>query len=733
MPTLREACPFLSYVPGVDERLDAVLDAGFDHLREHPDWNKFASTVVDAAIGCLGLSIGQMMPLLVSRAEIALPTWNLSTRSQNLLARSDVMTWGDLLSWSPEQIWDLRNAGLGTVREILRLCVDHAGVAVTTDDVQLAPLQTSTSSITAAAPDPSLAPAVRQFLDAVSTMAAWMVRERSGLGATSLWRLNPELDVPESVANDWAKALDIDLDVLANANLRDADISKLTNSLMEHFDQASQMVLTRRVFATEPWTLDQIGKELDLTRERVRPIQSKAESRLRGLLAEIEFVPLQWRSLELAAALGRFAPSRSAGVRKALARATRDIDTDFRPIVEAALLFAAGPYRMHNGWYCSADTKLPTARDIHVLVDGNGVIDVDAALEWLDEHGLHRDHLDEWIATVGGLRRQGEKLLPWSGSVVDKCVALLSLRGTPADADALVAEIGEGHNARGVRARLFEDARLMRVNRRQWALREWGLEEYTGIADEIAQRIREWGGKASVQTLVDELVRQFGVSANSVRVYVDAPMFVRENGSVRMRRDDEPYMIDEELVSCRGAFRVGPSVISYLLPVDKDVLRGSGRGCPAGLAAALGVGPGTPRSFRAADGPLLLVSWPETSALGPALGSTRGFADAVGAEVGDYLRLQFDSTLETVRAARVTANFSEVLTPEEAVEVLTGSHAGGDVRTVLANAIGVSPANVDAALRRRGDDRIADILPPPVIDSGLSDALHELSRALDAS
>jgi hypothetical protein len=64
---------------------------------------------------------------------------------------------------------------------------------------------------------------------------------------------------------------------------------------------------------------------------------------------------------------------------------------------------------------------------------------------------------------------------------------------------------------------------LWRVSRAQWALRKWEREEYTGISDEIAQRITEAGGLARLADVVDDLTSQFGVAAASVRVYAEAP------------------------------------------------------------------------------------------------------------------------------------------------------------------------------------------------------------------
>ncbi len=241
--------------------------------------------------------------------------------------------------------------------------------------------------------------------------------------------------------------------------------------------------------------------------------------------------------------------------------------------------------------------------------------------------------------------------------------------------EQLVRAIGEGHNPRGARDRFFGDPRLMRINRSQWALRSWDLEEYTGITDEIAQRIEAGGGRADLQTLVDEITRQFDVRAGSVKVYAEAPMFVVDGGSVRLRRDDEPFPISGHVSGCRGAFVSSIDQVSVVLPVDKDTTRGSGRGCAPAVADLLGVSPGRPRTWRWAEGELV-VTWPRTAAFGPSIGSTRALARSVDAVEGDSIRLDFDLAVGEVRCQRIPA-VVDPIPAHEAIELITGVDLDG--------------------------------------------------------
>jgi len=155
----------------------------------------------------------------------------------------------------------------------------------------------------------------------------------------------------------------------------------------------------------------------------------------------------------------------------------------------------------------------------------------------------------------------------------------------------VVERIGEGHSTRTVLNGLAQDARVGRAGKKTWGLRSWGVEEYSGIVDEIVERIDRDGGSCDVESLVEELRSTFSVTENSVRLYLSTLAFVIEGGRVRRRTDDEPWTIDDRLAVARGAYR-NDNALRLRLPVTKDVLRGSGHAIHPAVAVALAVAPG---------------------------------------------------------------------------------------------------------------------------------------------
>ena len=66
---------------------------------------------------------------------------------------------------------------------------------------------------------------------------------------------------------------------------------------------------------------------------------------------------------------------------------------------------------------------------------------------------------------------------------------LLGILRRPATAEELNGLIAEGHSVRGLRDRLLSDERFIRTDRSRVGLRGWGVEEYSGIVEEIEEEI----------------------------------------------------------------------------------------------------------------------------------------------------------------------------------------------------------------------------------------------------
>lgn len=212
--------------------------------------------------------------------------------------------------------------------------------------------------------------------------------------------------------------------------------------------------------------------------------------------------------------------------------------------------------------------------------------------------------------------------------------------------------------------------------------------------------------------MVVQLHADFGARKATVRSYCEAPAFIVEKGLIRLRRDDEAYAYGKASIrSARGVFALADRAVGLLFRVDVDVLRGSGRSLGAVAGRILGITPNDTVLLREVDGASLVVSFPDTSITGPALGSMRALASSHDAEEGDYMNLVVDRSTGSVSVSVTRqAEIGQAQPGWPLVARLTGIDPASGVQG-LANALRCSWEEVEEVLRRRGDGVVADALP----------------------
>ena len=258
------------------------------------------------------------------------------------------------------------------------------------------------------------------------------------------------------------------------------------------------------------------------------------------------------------------------------------------------------------------------------------------------------------IDSQTSLRRFADKWVRWGSASAQKTEAGLHLRGVPSLPAEIARTIGEC-SERAVREALYGDDRFVRTTKLTWALRRWGLPEYTGVFAEITLRLKAHGKPVSTQAIIDDITATFpDVAEASVRSYLSAPGFIIKDGKVRRRTKRDGWPAVADLNTVRGVFRNGVEEIRFVVPVTADLLRGSGQTIAPALATALGVQPTQRRKFT---GPLadLTLFWRESATNGATVGSLRGVTAALDAALDDTLVLIFntaDSTVERGPPAR---------------------------------------------------------------------------------
>ena len=272
---------------------------------------------------------------------------------------------------------------------------------------------------------------------------------------------------------------------------------------------------------------------------------------------------------------------------------------------------------------------------------------------------------------------------------------------------------------------LANDSRLIKVNRTHWGLASWDLPEYAGIAESMRNLLEESGGSVNIDEMVGEMRGVFGVAESSVHFYCAAPLFVVEGSTLRLRTpQDEPYRYAPDLLSrTPGVYDLGPKRLGRLLKVDRNILRGSGAPLTHAAGAILGITVNSDLFFTNSHGDRVRISFPETSHVGPTMGSVRQIAERLSAKEGDYLTLVLDGSELSVTG--LVTDICDWSPGWDVVGRLTGLEAPADLDR-LAKTLQCTPREVRSLLKERGDDGLLNLLPKSEASSSLDDALAAL-------
>jgi len=253
----------------------------------------------------------------------------------------------------------------------------------------------------------------------------------------------------------------------------------------------------------------------------------------------------------------------------------------------------------------------------------------------------------------------------------------------------------------------------MRTGIHHYALKEWGLEEYSSIEEEISSAIDNRGGSASIDDLVAFLSR-FGVAENSVRTYANGSSFVRiAPGLIRNRTTDDSLPIPPPIEMAKGCYKLHQGW-ALRLTVTRDMLRGSGTPVPIGFVGHLGVHWQGSRRVPTDFGGIL-VSWGSMQA---SIGSLRDALSHLGAVNGDHVFVVDQDGEFTFQLARTQE--LEQLAPADQIAHKVGcaqGQWGSDVLGGISQALGFSEVdcsmrNVLRRLGQRGEDDLIQLLEP---------------------
>lgn len=669
-----------------------------------------------------------LMPTLAWAEE--LPWDSLGSPQRNGLLRKGIKDPSDLLSWTPRDVLDLPGIGNLTAmimletlaRTALQGGTRHGAISALPPD-EVAAQQGATLSAANRPDSHDIAQRFGEDTDVghesasfsrleedVATLARWHVMrgdiEAPVLGGQGL------TEAPEHVRAAWNRLM-----AVAPADLVDVSTARpalLLEGYLNTLAAREVMILRQRTFADDPATLDALGQQLDLTRERVRQIARQVEANLteevmRGDLGDLAAavrsrIGLACRLehlLDVFPALNESVPSLNQPAWRVLDR----LDSTFE---------------IEDGWAAVpgvSQARETTRSVVAASVNALGLAELDDVAQRLAILGAdRRAELRAWLESSGCVVFE-DHVSPRQLSIPDWAALILNGAGAPLPVDEIAERMPVDRAVSSIRNALAVDERFVRADKDTFALAEWGGPAYAGIRDAIGRAIDAGGGAVDLEVLVRDLTTQFTVAESSVRAYAQAHPFVTQQGKVRRRESTAVPTANPS--ATRRLYRRDDGW-AWRLQITADHARGSGSVIPTAFARVIGMSPGDSLSVRSSDG-TQSVYW---TGLQPSLGSIRRHVELSGLKVGDWACAVVDddggfSLVPVHTDSRTGAALALALAGIPQTDV-------ADVRETLAQALSLPPtsswSSIIAAARNRGDDDLAEaLIADPAVDAGAAE------------
>ena len=507
-------------------------------------------------------------------------------------------------------------------------------------------------------------------------------RELNGSQTLAEW-LNGELGALASQLGMVEYFEGVAISELAGERRLAEEMTAALTDVWESLAPLERAIARRRILSSQPLTLDELGQQASLTRERIRQIEAAVASRLNH--PSVSGSAVNCWAFTLAALLrSQLGPitgqcELDACVSEAFPH-DQHAEDDEMAVGEMAryLLRDNAGYLCADG-VCVDQTAIDTITGLKTaansMADEVGIIDEADLKARLPDESWHR-HWDTLVDQCGFHRFSGHLALRDSAKAKAKA-ALLAI-GRPATRE----EVGQlcGLDAARLGAPLSAIPGVVRADKTRWGLTEWVEDEYEGIPAEIIQRIDEDGGATRLERLLEELPRLFDVSESSVATYANTPRFQIRDGYVSLADPSSIRLRDlDDAIHGRSA----DGLPYWSFKVESRYFDGySLVGLPPEIAKALGCEPDgwrrIPVSAPSGCDPVS-VRWPLASVTGASLGYLAAPLGLLGAQQGDRVQLVLETsgsvTLQidcpqSLCAASAPAAIGDAETPDRAKDLL---------------------------------------------------------------
>lgn len=303
-----------------------------------------------------------------------------------------------------------------------------------------------------------------------------------------------------------------------------AKLENIWNSLT----QREQFIAQRRFIDSSKCTLQELGDQLHLTRERVRQLETKILNRcdlaIGDHISEIR--------KQLVNTHGAMIPKEV--LFNAINAEVKEISHQYR-IFFTTIFIRYLKYNLKNGYYLSPTGEVVISNYLHYINTNNLLL--------VDELTLARINLEFWykyrdeIKRCLGLVRLRYGSFARRESIPTRVLDTLKHLGIPATKEQIAESSGIPEEQLTNRLRLVRG--VVKVSNNMWALGSSKSTQYVGVVDEMLNVIEQHGGQVSVQTLKAEIKRRCNVKDSTITAYLYTAQFAIENKIIRLSTEND--------------------------------------------------------------------------------------------------------------------------------------------------------------------------------------------------
>lgn len=318
--------------------------------------------------------------------------------------------------------------------------------------------------------------------------------------------------------------------------------------------QQDYSIFVQRFLTETPASLRKVGEKLKVTGERVRQCEKEIRKRIQPVFDDFSieqklsklftpsrpYIPVN-QAYQLFPELGGSLPGLQV------------------PNLWLIHNFSKYQFEVKDGWIASPSIK-DAQRLFKVTIEREandyGAVPVEALdnSEIFDETGNRTGALAAWVKYCGLVSYKNHILL--SRNTREQVAAILSIEQHPMAAEELLAIIHPGGDIKVFRGKLYADPVITRVDVRKWALRIWGLEEYSSTSQAIKDCLTQNKGSMPYRQLVKEITDKFTVSESNIFKYTSTRQFKIEKGIISFNENYFDELSTEDPFGLANLYRI---------------------------------------------------------------------------------------------------------------------------------------------------------------------------------